>query len=163
MPKILKTVTAEGIYNTPALQRLVDSGKYFGEYNALADNGEVFIIRGSSDIKEWYAWRCISPSVGEKTNFTKMLTGYETTGEVSKKFKTKKALTTAIEEGTAGFEPWNETPWEFIKSGQAKNDRDWPVTPGATASSSSGPKLPGWVWFLLLVIVVAIIVNAANS
>ena len=51
MPKILKTVTAEKIYSFPAYERFVASGKYFGEYNSLADNGEIFIIRGDSESK----------------------------------------------------------------------------------------------------------------
>ena len=95
MPKIIKTVTADGIYNDSALAGFVDSGKYFGEYNALADNGELYIIRGSSETKEWYAFKCVSPSVSDKTKFKKMLRGYEPTGETSEVFKTKKALKTA--------------------------------------------------------------------
>ena len=102
MPKILKTVTSEKIYSFPAYKRFVESGKYFGGYNSLADNGEIFIIKRDSKIKEWFAWRCHSPGVTDKTDFKKMLMGYEPTGDVSDTFKTKKALTTAIEEGTAG-------------------------------------------------------------
>ena len=73
MPKILKTVTAEKIYSFPAYKRFVTSGKHFGEYNSLADNGEIFIIRGDSESKEWFAWRCHSPQVADKiktTNFS---------------------------------------------------------------------------------------------
>ena len=91
MPKILKTVTAEKIYSFPAYKRFVASGKHFGEYNSLADNGEIFIIRGDSESKEWFAWRCHSPQVADKTDFKKMLMGYEPTGDVSDTFKTKRA------------------------------------------------------------------------
>tara|TARA_B100000700_G_scaffold255220_1_gene287855 strand:- start:221 stop:748 length:528 start_codon:yes stop_codon:yes gene_type:complete len=109
MPKIIKTVGADAIYNN-ASQEFLNSGKHFGEYNSLADNGDIYIIRGDSEIKEWFAYRCIAPSVSDQSSFYKMLAGYEPTGEVSETFKTKKALTTALEEETAGFTPWEQTP-----------------------------------------------------
>ena len=109
MLKIIKTVGADAIYNN-ASQKFLDSGKYFGEYNSLADNGDIFIIRGDSEIKEWFAYRCIAPSVSDQSSFYKMLAGYEPTGEISETFKTKKALTIALEEETAGFAPWEQTP-----------------------------------------------------
>ena len=112
MPKIIKTVGADAIYNQ-ASEKFLNSGKYFGEYNSLADNGDIFIIRGDSEIKEWFAYRCVAPSVLEQSSFYKMLAGYEPTGEVSEIFKTKKALTTALEEETAGFAPWEKTPKYF--------------------------------------------------
>ena len=127
MPKIIKTVSGDAIYNNGP-EYVIDSGKYFGEYNSLADNGDIYIIRGDSEVREWWAYRCIAPTVSEKSNFFKMLAGSNPTGEQSEVFKTKKALTTAIEEGTAGFAPWKKIPREFnqsdIQSSYQKGDSD---------------------------------------
>ena len=150
MPKILKTVSAEKIYSFRAYERFVASGKYFGEYNSLADNGEIFIIRGDSESKEWFAWRCHSPQVADKSDFKKMLMGYEPTGDVSDTFKTKKALTTALDADTAGFKPWDEPPYDFVRCGQIKTARR------STADDDSAVKLPSWIWYLAAAVVVAV-------
>ena len=176
MPQIVKTLTAEGIYNNTAYSRFVDSGKYFGEYNALADNGEVYIIRGSSETKQWYAYLCVAPTVADKSNFAAMLRGYQPSGEVSEVFKTKKALTTAIEEGTAGFKPWTKAPYEFVRTGQVPADTptaQTPIRPKATAKSgvrevapdisSPADGLPKWTWYLAAVVVVAVAIALLNN
>ena len=150
MPKILKTVTAEKIYSFHAYKRFVASGKHFGEYNSLADNGEIFIIWSDPESKEWFAWRCHSPHVEDKTDFKKMLMGYEPTGDVSDTFKTKKALTTALEEDTAGFKPWDEPPDVFVRCGQIKTARL------STTDDGSTVKLPSWIWYLAAALVIAV-------
>ncbi len=159
MPKLIKTVGADSIYNqaqyNASLERLINSGKYFGAYNALADNGEIYIISGDSEVKEWFAYRCVSPSVSEKTKFNKMLAGYEPTGETSRIFKTKKALTTAIEEGNAGFETWEKPPKVFVKSGQVR-----PEGSHLEGSSSTSHQA---VWFLLTAPLAAVLIIVFSS
>ena len=100
MPKIIKSKSADAIYgdqSSKAQKVINDKSVYFGEYNYLADNGEVYILRGDSASKKWYAYRCLAPEVQNKTNFYDMLAKCKPTGEVSKTCKTKKELTDSIE------------------------------------------------------------------
>ena len=76
--------------------------------------------------------------------------GYELTGDVSETFKTKKALTTALKEDTAGSKPWGKPPYDFVRCGQIKTARR------STADDDSAVKLPSWIWYLAAALVVAI-------
>ena len=70
MTKIIKSVSADALYSDQSnkAQKIVnDKNSIFGNYTYLADNEEVYIIDGSE--KEWIAYRCIAPSVKNKTNF----------------------------------------------------------------------------------------------
>ena len=69
-----------------------------------------------------------------------MLMGYEPTGDVSDTFKTKKALTTALEEDTARFKPWDEPPYNFVRYGQLKTAQR------STADADGAVKLARWIW-----------------
>ena len=116
MTKILKSVSANALYSDESnkAQKIVnDKNNIFGDYTSLADNEEVYIINGSE--KEWIAYRCIAPSVKNKTNFYDMVLGCKPTGEESEVFETKKALTSEIEMNTITWKYWDKIPKAFRK------------------------------------------------
>ena len=76
--------------------------------------------------------------------------GYELTGDVSDTYKTKKALTTAIKEDTAGFRSWYEPPYDFVRCGQIK------IAEHSMASDDSEVKLPSWIWYVAAAVVIAV-------
>ena len=117
MTKIIKSVSADALYSDQSnkAQKIVnDKNSIFGNYTYLADNEEVYIIDGSG--KEWIAYRCIAPNVENKTNFYDMVYCCKPTEEESEVFKTKKALTMAIEMNTITWKKWETIPKGFRKT-----------------------------------------------
>tara|TARA_S200000501_G_C20226206_1_gene483673 strand:- start:12 stop:461 length:450 start_codon:yes stop_codon:yes gene_type:complete len=148
MPKIIKTKSADAIYadQSSKAQKLIENkNTFFGSYTYLADNEEIYIVMGDSEIKEWVAYKCIAPEVKNKTNFYDMLAKCKPTGEVSKTCKTKKELTNAIEMNSADWKEWETTPKIFKHISKSSN------------SSSAG--IPFWVWIVVGVVIVFVIAS----
>ena len=106
MPKIIKRVGENSLEtSSPNYFWNIDRPWCFkgAVLHILADNGDIYLVNGDSDSKEWNAYRHVSPAVEDKTDFWLMHMACVPTGEISKTFKTKKALITALEEGTAEF------------------------------------------------------------
>ena len=107
--------------NSPSYIKEAQDRLTWGNYNLLADNGDLYIICGDNDIKKWYAYKYISPNVEDKKNFYKMLYEAKSTGEVSASFTTKEELTIALEKGNAEFTNWRDSPHAYHASKIIKN------------------------------------------
>ena len=181
MPQIIKTVGEASLTGSSVplwftdLKHAPDRVPGYADYYALADDGIVYVIyNDSSDPPGWKSYRWLpDDSVQERENIWRMLSKGRMAGDVSRPFKTKKALVEAIEAGTTGETPWQKLP-SFAErwAGSVEYHRNKPAKParqvdleaqGPLGDAEKAAAPPKWVWYLAAAVVVAVAIALLSN
>ena len=109
MPKIIKSIKEETIYNSGPMYFLEAENNNPGFHSlstiiSLADDGFIYEIGVNAD-DYWRAFKFTSnPNAKNKTNLYEMLLGAKFSEQMSQCFKTKKELVAALEAGVLQWE-----------------------------------------------------------